>query len=604
MNDERFHLLVEKHLEGILSDEEARELAGALERSAELRRRMLDEATLSGLLTRKHAEPPADLVQKIQAALRGAPDRSALVDKVLQKLPEKLPEKRPARVPSVKWLGALVAAAIIVVVGVVTFRRTPPPQPTGPAVAVLETASNAPIAAGQLLNVGPTDPQAVVVYEDGTRVVLRTGAARFLDEERIRLETGSLEAHVVAHKVIETPHGEAKGFGSEFSVLVEPGATRVSVDRGKIALTRAGDKSGIRISGGQYSVAATKDFDFPRVRPVVEPGKIDAAVRKAVAFLKEAETPSSGHYGPMSGHGLVALAMIHAGVDREDPDFRTHLEKMLGEPLQRTYVVAVQAMVLQALDPAKYRARLAECAQFLVDNQCANGQWSYGEKTLPPEGDRIVKRRDGEQKLANNSCSQIAALGIRACAQAGIRIPREIHVRAARWWAECQRPDKDTEFGKDRAGWCYTRDEKPHHPYASMTAGGIAAAVIADALQGKDWKGNPGIQSAVRWLGFHYSAHENYGPVEALMDRQFVSDTPQPRTEFYYYLWALERAGMLYGTELLGAHDWYAEGVEEVLAQQRPDGSWHAGVTRCQPVWDTCYAVLFLKRATRPLGVR
>ena len=137
-----------------------------------------------------------------------------------------------------------------------------------------------------------------------------------------------------------------------------------------------------------------------------------------------------------------------------------------------------------------------------------------------------------------------------------------------------------------------------------MTAGGLASSILADAYQRKDWKRNASIEAAVDWLGFHFSAHENYGPVEALMDRQFISDTPQPKTEYFYFLWALERAGSLYGTELLGAHDWYAEGVEAILGQQRPDGSWHSGVSRCEPVWDTCYAILFLKRATRPLEVR
>ncbi len=34
----------------------------------------------------------------------------------------------------------------------------------------------------------------------------------------------------------------------------------------------------------------------------------------------------------------------------------------------------------------------------------------------------------------------------------------------------------------------------------------------------------------------------------------------------YYYLYALERAGMLYDTSLIGNHDWYLDGAQVILA--------------------------------------
>jgi hypothetical protein len=47
----------------------------------------------------------------------------------------------------------------------------------------------------------------------------------------------------------------------------------------------------------------------------------------------------------------------------------------------------------------------------------------------------------------------------------------------------------------------------------------------------------------------------------------------------------------------MGIHDWYARGARAILGAQQADGSWPGG----QPVPDTCFAVLFLRRATRPL---
>jgi hypothetical protein len=70
----------------------------------------------------------------------------------------------------------------------------------------------------------------------------------------------------------------------------------------------------------------------------------------------------------------------------------------------------------------------------------------------------------------------------------------------------------------------------------------------------------------------------------------------------YYYLYGLERAGMLFGAETMGQHKWYPTGAHFLLKEQRDDGSWSSGKapTR-QAAWDTCWAILFLRRATRPL---
>jgi hypothetical protein len=80
------------------------------------------------------------------------------------------------------------------------------------------------------------------------------------------------------------------------------------------------------------------------------------------------------------------------------------------------------------------------------------------------------------------------------------------------------------------------------------------------------------------------------------------SDTPNPQTEYFYYLWQVERAGAATGLAAFGGRDWHAEGVAEILHQQNSKGYWHGGAKRCQPVYDTCYAILFLARGTRPFG--
>ncbi len=61
-----------------------------------------------------------------------------------------------------------------------------------------------------------------------------------------------------------------------------------------------------------------------------------------------------------------------------------------------------------------------------------------------------------------------------------------------------------------------------------------------------------------------------------------------------YFLWTLERVGVVYSIDRIDDKDWYDWGYPIVRDAQRPDGSWN---DRFGPVVDTCFALLFLKRA-------
>ena len=65
------------------------------------------------------------------------------------------------------------------------------------------------------------------------------------------------------------------------------------------------------------------------------------------------------------------------------------------------------------------------------------------------------------------------------------------------------------------------------------------------------------------------------------------------------YLYGLERVGNLLRVRLIGKHDWYREGAEWRLANQRADESWWARDTHPpKDTLNTCVALLFLDRAT------
>lgn len=127
----------------------------------------------------------------------------------------------------------------------------------------------------------------------------------------------------------------------------------------------------------------------------------------------------------------------------------------------------------------------------------------------------------------------------------------------------------------------------------SMTASGLASLFICKfRLEGGDKYERdlrPQIDAACRdaaaWLAKNYSVTKN----------------PGFSIHHYYYLYGLERAGILGVIAKFGDHDWYQEGCEHLLVAQRGDGVWNVPSGTAGPVPDTCFALLFLARGTTPV---
>jgi len=380
-----------------------------------------------------------------------------------------------------------------------------------------------------------------------------------------------------------------------------------------------------------------------------EAKQVDEAIARGINHLLQAESPSSEGKGwsiavPHSDE-LFLLTFLHAGGLENHARFQALLKKTLEAPLEYTYNVALQAMVLEELDRVRHQKRIWECAQFLVDTQFASGAWGYGEpvtipappvpeppkevrtpsKSAPPKKDtvsakrrkpevrqrlRVKKTRDGSVLRPNNSTSQYAALGLRACHDAGIIIPEETIKRAIQWWEAHHHSGKAAEKGGavatgpggDAVGWCYYFNAQCEGgPSGSMTAGALGSLAIYDSIRGADWKKNPLVRGGMNWLGSHFTVDESC----EMKHMYAVYGFSEKKFAYYYFLYGLERAGILCDTEWFGRHAWYREGAARILKAQRRDGSWNGSVWDGKdvefPAWDTCFAILFLKRATQPL---
>jgi hypothetical protein len=387
---------------------------------------------------------------------------------------------------------------------------------------------------------------------------------------------------------------------------------------------------GLLMVAGGLAAGQDKKRAEPGNHPGVDAKRVKRAIDRGIEFLKTSDSP--GHNQSKDADELILLTFVHAGAEAQ-PRFKELFDKMMSEPLSDTYSVALQAMVLEEVDRVRYQGRIHQCAQFLVDNQCKNGQWSYGTPTtypdaIPvPKGDvptglvrtpkklergtrnfddaeagkqkpRVVqhlavkKNRDGPA-AGDNSNSQYAALGIRACHEAGIVFPREVLETSRKYWLE----DQEKGDNKDAVatggvsgiprGWGYGKAEEGKC-YGSMTAGAIGALCIYDFILGIEFKKDKGVQDGIAWLGKNFIPNNNPG---------------RPNWFHYYYLYGAERAGMLADVTHFGAHDWYLEGANLLLDQQQANGSWGTDDKLNPPSWGTCFAVLFLKQATRRLDV-
>jgi hypothetical protein len=117
-----------------------------------------------------------------------------------------------------------------------------------------------------------------------------------------------------------------------------------------------------------------------------------------------------------------------------------------------------------------------------------------------------------------------------------------------------------------------------------MTTAGIASVVICreGMWRSRKFRGQARrrseqcVRDGLAWLQEHFTVADNPG---------------QEGSHHLYYLYGLERAGMLVGRRWIGEHDWYKEGADLLLAKQADGVGWGDHTL-------TSFAVLFLKRAT------
>lgn len=390
-------------------------------------------------------------------------------------------------------------------------------------------------------------------------------------------------------------------------------------------------------------------------------GSDSACVKKGFGYLKKKEFP--GVYG-VSVLILALCALYEPETRPEDKEPRKlkpgeKLRTGIYEPHER------RARKKFRKAPDWVKDWLKRAVAWLLSNKAAN-VWRYPENK---PGDYNPHIAHGGNEDASNT--QYAMLALHAASRAGIKIPAGVYVKVAEYFLTQQEKDgpevkppfpvpaadlsikklkemekrilrklrKEAqqaaregkpvpglkelgprttvemgdpyrEFGAEISpmkarGWAYlpvqTQGVQPWQVNAtgSMTTSGIAALVICKAkLEGTNWykKNRSKLRQAIRdgmaWLCHNFTVTENPGPLDCW---------------HYYYLYGLERCGVLSLTRRIGKHFWYEEGAKYILGTQQGDGSW-PGITGDEakifdygPTWPTCFCILFLMKATAPV---
>jgi hypothetical protein len=361
------------------------------------------------------------------------------------------------------------------------------------------------------------------------------------------------------------------------------------------------------------ALAANGNDDRPA--PGANQRAVDEAVNQGALWLIERAKEGIPRYDKDNWRTLdelVLYTLLHADVDPKHPEVVKLLNVVLGRVPNHTYTAAIRAQALQKYDPKLLKDHIRQTAQYLIDTQGKSGFWDYGRTldlpilskvTVTPDASKVYSgvkgpvsenpfkistpgrgskttavvrtplKRNGWGGEHDNSNSQYALLGLTACIAAGFDLPQDLLDLAEKWFTDQQNED---------GGWGY--EHRGKGSYGSMTAGGVSSLCIVLRAKGnlqpqKDLR----ILKALKWLG----ANLNY------------ATNPHKGGWHYYWIYSVERAGSTAGTEWFGDRPWYKEGAEWLLANRKGDGSW--GDNGGKGIADTCWALLFLRRATKSI---
>jgi len=380
-----------------------------------------------------------------------------------------------------------------------------------------------------------------------------------------------------------------------------------------------GRDRGAWIEGKLYGAKGKDLGRFYSVNAPFDPGGYSVAFKRAVnegidrgvQFLQSQQRGDGLWHEGQHRVGLSALAtlaLLKAGVKPSDPRMQRSLARMRSWNPNHVYTCAVLLMAIEAnyfpggheerraaidrprrarkIIPKEDRQWIARLAQWLAQQQGAG--YPPDQRQLFP----VWRYPHGGYDLSN---TQYALFGLTAANRCGVptgkvwdsalkfilgaQEKQGPKMQVSRYFRQGRYLRRRNERAQAR-GFAYTLGGRPT---GAMTSAGLCSLVLCQAALRRSSATSPRIRAGIRdslaWLEEYYAVDEN----------PFHNDA-----WWTYYLFNLERVGVLLDQRFIGTRDWYKEGALLLLQRQASGGRFGSGVA------DTAFALLFLKRATVP----
>jgi hypothetical protein len=345
--------------------------------------------------------------------------------------------------------------------------------------------------------------------------------------------------------------------------------------------------------------------------------RVNKAVDKGVEYVLAHQAADGSWLPPkeqldwrLGYTALMTLACLKGGIKGRDPQIRKAFAWMRTRKLNKTYEVGILLMALHALYSPTDERTLVEVDKYgnrKIKDPCLSDMPPKDRDWMKKGVAFLLKHQvGGHWRYPENgtdlSNTQYALLGLWAASRCGLKIPSKVWMDSLNWLTGYQeRSGRAVRLlvnevrGKYRVAWTEKARARgfryvPEHPVTgSMTTAGMACVAICQDELWTSRRFTPemrrvsrrSIRDALAWMQDNFDVTRNPG---------------EPTGGWhFYYLYGMERAGILARARFMGKHDWYKVGADFLLEQQRSDGSWAAGG---DPQVDSAFAILFLKRST------
>lgn len=398
---------------------------------------------------------------------------------------------------------------------------------------------------------------------------------------------------------------------------------------------------------GPLSIAGAQ---APGVTPLVQ--DVERAIEAGTRYLRQSLAreglgPVTRGY-PLGSRALVAYALLESGIETDDPLVRRLFQEMATEEFVQVYGVSLYVLALRSWKHQAVPVRVEQsghtgvAGELLPGGQSVNseieravewliaaryrgaGTWGYGK--VPREKDPWV----------DFSNTQFAVLALHVGVLEGIQVPaavfeevigifstnalagpNSVSITVDRApWLEVSGREEDS-IGGPRAevqlegrpiSWGYRPIDPRRRRIGSagwgtlsMTSAAVSSLIVAEAGLSARKVEKRRLTSAVDQLvtGGVIELSRAWRPlVERLPGSMYRN--------IYYTLYSFEKAMDLAGVSVLDGVDWYRAQVPELITAQDESGAWgtyYDGDGGEYRRMATCFALLFLRRATASLTV-